>query len=149
MRKRLSSEGFTLSELLIATVIVILTAAGTITLLGSTTQLSHRRSHRYEALEYAYQTMDTLKDYVTADTADPLHLYHLTNDDPGAGCAGGAANRYALSPLSGVQNHCHPLPSGVVKNQLAGKRTYTVEDVVLGGTTIKRVTVTVQWTEPQ
>ena len=152
MRKRLGTKGFTLAELLVATFIITLTAAGTFLLLGSGAQFGARRSHRYEAFEYASQTFDTLKDYITPNTGgNPI--YHLQGDDPGPGCGGPAgANRYALSPLSGAQNHCHPLPSGALKDQLGGKRSYQVEDVDINGDTkpdYKRVVITLDWTEKQ
>lgn len=156
-----SVTGFTLTELMIASLIIAFTAAGTFVLLGSASQLSNRRSHRYEVFEYASQTLDTLKDYVSADTTNSF--YELTGDDPGPTCPGGGVNRYALEelPIAGDQ-HCHPLPAGTLENQLGGERTYIIEDIDLsaifdtdndGDPTndmdLKRITVTIDWTEPQ
>ena len=156
MMKHFHTTGFTLAELLIATFIVTLTAAGTFVLLGSGAQFGTRRSHRYEAYELGSQTLDTLKDYVSYDDADTVLKYRLTEDNNvGVNCAAGASTRYALKQLLGGQRHCHPLPTtslvglGVIPQR---QRTYQVTDVDLNGdgrTDYKRVTVTVNWTEKQ
>lgn len=153
MRKFLKKKGFTIVELLIATMIVVFVAAGMVVLLGSTAQLSGRRTHHYEALEFALQTVDSLKDYVTADETNAR--YHINGDDPGAGCGGpGGPPRYALQELFvGGQGHCHPLPAGsMIRSRFGGQRTYTVQDVDLdgdGNPDLKRVVVRMNWTEPR
>lgn len=129
-------------ELLIATAIILFTAAGTFLLLGSASQFMGRRSHRYEAFEYGIQTLDTLKDYVTPLGTDPA--YNLQGDVAGP-------SFWALDP-GPPSPHQHDLPAGVLRDQLGGIRRYTVTDVDLDGDLIydyKQVTVTIQWTEPQ
>ena len=145
MKRYPKRNGFTVLEIMMATVIIVFTAAGTFLLLGSASQFMGRRGHQYEAFEYGIQTLDTLKDYVTPiATGDPGSItYHLQGD--------GAANFVALDP-GPPSPHQHDLPAGVLRDQLGGLRTYTVEDVDLDGDgnyDYKQVTVTVQWTEPQ
>ena len=143
MRKR----GFTIPELLMATFILVFSAAGTFLLLGSTSQFTSHRTLRYEAFEYASQTLDTLKDYVTEDT--PNTIYRLTGDVHN--CSGPSSG-YALIEPAGAWEHCHPLPPGTFRDRFGGRRRYTVEDVDLdfdGDPDIKRVTVTINWTEAQ
>ena len=165
--KTLNASGFTLTEILIATFVVTLTAAGTFLLVGSGAQLAVHRSHRYEAYELGSQTLDTLKDYVSYGTTAQLDAnsnYRLTQDsNAGADCAGVASSRYALKQLPAGQRHCHPLPATSLVGLGVGsqrQRTYQVTDVDLAPTfdsdgdgivandkDVKRVTVTVDWTE--
>jgi len=126
--RRFKRDAFTVTELLMATLIVSLMAALTFVLLGSVTQIQDKRSHRYEALDYAAQTIDTLKDYVTLNVTD-LPTYELAGD--AANC-GGPGPLYALEVSIGQGwDHCHPLPAGDFVTQLGATRTYTVEDVDL------------------
>lgn len=147
--RQIQEKGFTVTELLVATFIVVFTAAGTFVLLGSATQFTHHRTHRYEAVGYAVQTLDTLKNYVTTEpTTDSA--YQITGD-PSPPCGAGPSPRYALLDQAGW-DHCHPLPEGILRDQLRGRRSYTVEDIDINGDTetdYKRVTVTIDWTEPR
>jgi len=147
-------NGFTIVEILIATVIVVFTAGATFALLGSVTQFTGRRPHSYEAFNFATQTLDTLKNYVTRNFGDPK--YQLTGDAAaGAGgeCPGVGAASYALrdGPALNPETHRHPLPTGpgTLADDYQGERCYTVEDVDLNGDgtmDYKRVIVTVTWT---
>lgn len=143
-----SLTGFTVAELLVASFIITLMAAGTFLLLGNAAQFTDQRDHRGEAIAHALQTLDILKNYVSQDTDNPV--YHLSGD-PTAPCGAGPPNRYALLDGGGAWDHCHPLPPGTLRDELRGQRIYTVEDQDLDGDLIadyKRVTVTIRWTEP-
>lgn len=153
-------SGFTIVEILIATIIVVFVAGGTYVLLGSMAQFTGRRPHSYEAFNYAVQTLDTLKNYVTQNTGSTN--YYLTGDS-GIECPGDGLARYALEDGTvGPRSHRHPLPAGAFYTNYGGRRCYTVEDVDLAPTVdtngdgnltndadVKRVTVTVSWREPR
>lgn len=147
-RKRTAEKGFTVTELLIASFIIAMTAAGTFLLLGNAAQFTGQRNHRDEAVEYALQTLDVLKNYVSDDMDNSV--YRLNGDTPD--CVAGPPSGYALLDGGGAWSHCHPLPVGLLRDQLSGERRYSVEDLDLDGDHIadyKRVTVTIHWTEPQ
>lgn len=157
-RSFLNNGGFSLAEFLIATFIIVFTAASGYYFLGSISRFTGHRTHRDEASGYAAQTLDILRNYVTQDTTDSQ--YHLEGDDPpsGARCTGGGVGRYALRPLSDDlpegMGHCHPLPegSGTLRTTYGGWRTFEVKDEDLNGDGVidfKRVTVYVHWDEPQ
>ena len=171
MKNHLRPNGFTITEFLIATFIVVFAAATSLVVLASTSKMAGHRGHRYLAYGYAAETMDILKNYVTNNTALPQ--YHLTGDDPpgtGASCTGAAIGRYALAPLfdspmgsnTNGLGHCHPLPTGTgtLATRYGGRRTFEVQNVDLdpvvdsdgdGNPTndvdLKRVNVYVTWTE--
>ncbi len=155
-------SGFTVVEILIATALIVFVAGGTYALLGSAAQFTGRRPHSYDAFNYAVQTLDTLKNYVTQNTGSTN--YRLTGDSGGE-CPGVGPARYALEDgAAGPRPHRHPLPNGpgTLFTDYRGRRCYTVEDVDLAPTVdtngdanpandadVKRVTVTVSWREPR
>ena len=133
--------------MLLSLALLAIVAAGSYVLLASAQQLSQKPSFRSEAVYYAGETLETLKDYVTAQTPPLLPKYQLSGD------AG-----YALTQAS----HTHLLPAGTFKDTLGGTRTFAVTDIDLDpafdsdgdGNTgndvdYKKVTVTIQWTEQQ
>ena len=142
-------DGFTLLEMLVSIALLAVVAAGSFALLASAKQLAQKPSFRTEAVYYAGETLETLRDYVTTQTGDPE--YQLAGDP--------VVPPYALTPDPG---HTHALPAGTFKDTLGGTRTYTVTDIDLdsafdsdgdGDPTndvdYKKVTVTIQWTEQQ
>ena len=155
---RRSLRGFTLLELLVSMALLIVVASGSFVLLASAKQLAQKPSHRSDGVYFASETLETLRDYVTATPTrenPPLTLvYRLVGDvDP-----------YALTDLGGP-NHIHVLPTapdprGFFKDTLGGTRTYVVQNVDVAplfdsdgdgnpanDVSYQRVTVTVQWTE--
>lgn len=170
MKNHLSTNGFTLTEFLIATFIIVFAATTSFFALASASKMAGHRDHRYQAYGYAAETLDILKNYVTSNTTLPQ--YHLTGDDPASNCSTGSAGRYALlqvfdSPMGsnpGGAGHCHPLPTGVgtLATRYGGRRTFEVENVDLdpvidsdgdgnpaNDVDLKRVNVYVTWTEVQ
>ncbi len=139
-----------MTEILVATVVIVFSAASAYVLMASATRLTGHRSNRQEAYAFGVQTLELLKNYVTQSSTDSQ--YHISGDDPGPNCGGGSPGRYALAPLnSGSQGHCHTLPAGPFRDARGGNRTYRVWDVDLnadGQADLKRVTVTVNWNEP-
>ena len=140
-------EGFTLLEMLVSIALLALVAAGSFALLASAKQLAQKPSFRTEAVYYAGETLETLGNYVTAQTPPPLPKYQLSGDVG-----------YALTQASNT----HLLPAGTFKDTLGGTRTYAVTDIDLDSTfdsdgdadptndvDYKKVTVTIQWTEQQ
>lgn len=124
-------------------------SAGSFVLLAGAKQLSQKPSFRSEAIYYGGETLETLKDYVTTQTA--LVKYQLIGD---------TVVSWALTPAPVATPHTHQLPAGVFSGSLAGTRTYSVTDVDLNpafdsdgdgnnfnDADYKKVTVTVQWQE--
>lgn len=150
-------EGFTLIEIVVSTGILVFVSSLTFLLLVSGRQLTQKPSHRTEAGYLASETLETLRNYVTANPQRSVGLswvYNLLGD--------GNPFRYALLDLQGPAPHLHQLPPGPFKDTLSGTRQYDVDDVDLdpafdsdgdginnNDSDYKKVTVTVRWEEQQ
>ncbi len=122
--------GFTLLEVMVATLILVLVVAGTFAVCTAGERFVREAMHRTEALDFARQALEQLHDEVKAATWDSVN--------PG-------------DPLS-PGTHALLLPAGDLRDRWAGVRQYLVTDLDWDGDSAtaeaKRVTVTVTWNEP-
>jgi prepilin-type N-terminal cleavage/methylation domain-containing protein len=120
-------KGFTLTEVLIAMLILSLAAAGMFAVFITGKGFTLRCGRKFEAINFARQTTEHLKDDVRATTWD-----------------------LSGAPLS-LGNHNEPLPSGDLKDKWSGQRNYQVNwgpNDYGHDQRYKVVTVTVSWNEP-
>ncbi len=125
-----SNYGFTLLEVMVATLILVLVVAGTLAVCTAGERFVREAMHRTEALDFARQALEQLRDEVKASTW-------------------GSGN--PSDPLSSG-THVLALPAGEFRDQWSGLRQYLVTDLDWDGDSAtaeaKRVTVTVTWNEP-
>ena len=161
-QERVSTRGFTLLEILVSSALLIVVASSSFVLLVSARQLTQKPSHRSEALYFASETLEVLRDYVTARTAPTDTKYQFNVGGVASGTYALATGAAALVPAG---PYTHELPAGffsdpVASGGLGGTRTYTVtkEDVAPGidkdldgdptnDFDYTKVTVTVTWEE--
>lgn len=141
-----SRRGFTLLEVLMATLLFALVTAGGFFLIFSAGQYSGERyKHRLEAINLCQQTAARLRNAVVSDdvSGNPSHSNFNRYADPVSG-------GYALSVR---QTHEDPIPptSGLFwLNNEKSTRTYVVEQVSMDADTqpeYYRVTISVKWKE--
>ena len=126
--------GFTLLEVMVSMVILSISVAGMLAALTMGPKNINVADHRIAALNFAQQTLEDLKGYVGETlwpTGTPGKGYLEAGKHPG--------------------EDDKPSPSLAVGGELGttfgGARSYEVWDNV-AGTDLKKVTVTVSWTEP-
>lgn len=120
----MKKSGFTLIEIAVSMVILSVAVAGMLTALLMGPKNINVADHRIAALNYAQQTIEDLKGKV-GETLWPAGT-------PGKG---------------DLRSGGHPLTVGGELGTFGGARSYRVWDNV-AGTDLKKVTVTVSWTEP-
>ena len=117
MKKR----GFTLVEVIVASLILVFTVAGVLFVFSSEKAALERAGRRIQAMDFARQTLEQLKNEVRADTWD----------------AGG---------LRVHDDGWQALPGKFAAN-FSGRRKYVVTSGPAAGS-YRCVTVTVDWVEP-
>ena len=124
--ERMNKHGFSLMEVIIAALILALTAGGVLYMFSTGKGTTARSGHQIQAMDFTRQTLEELKNAVSADTW------------PNAG-----------NLAAGVDKPAPITNGGDFTSKFHGDRKYTVNDVIVMGDTIyKNVTVTVDWTEP-
>ena len=127
----MSNHGFTLLEVMVSMMILVLVVAGTFAVCTAGERFVREAMHRSEALDFARQAMEQLRDEVRASTWDSGNP-----SDP-------------LSP----GDHVLVLPAGEFRDRWSGVRQYHVDSLNWDGNpaTIeaKRIIVTVTWNEPR
>jgi len=145
-----SEDGFSLLEVLIATILFLTVASGSMFLLASARTVTTKPSHRTQGIFYAAETLDTLKDYVTTDTTETRYQFL------------GDGGQYALGGSFTSPGTAHTHLSNPFDDQVAVVRTYRVlnVDVATGfdadsdgipnnDMDYQKVTVTTTWTDPK
>lgn len=134
--------GFTLLEVLIGATILMLVVAGTFATFTAGERFIREAMHRREALSFAQQVTEVLRDDVAATT--------WSSTDP--------SDSLSVGLHTAVTNAFLALPAGLFRDRWNGARQYLVEDLDLdalvlgapdGQADVKRVTVTVTWDEPE
>lgn len=129
--------GFTLVEVVVAMLIVSLVAAGMLAVFVVGRRSIGMAGHEVQALDFAREAIDELKGRVGG---------YLWGDDYLDPTPTGGTYYPPGSPSGG-------LPPGDFRDTFGGVRTYTVDNVPAGiadgQERYKRVTVRVNWTEPQ
>ena len=130
-RKKLLT-GFTLIEVLVSIFILSLTVTGLFAVFFMGEKTIQTDKNRVKALNYAQETLEELKNYVTIDGV----YSHLPNSGVLVGDTSGLSWAFTVS-------NAHTHNTGVT----GFTRTYTVENEGVGGRTLKKVTVTVEYPE--
>ena len=137
------NAGVTLLEVVVSLIILALIVISVSFAITAAIKNATKNRNRIVALGYAVSTIEWLKDYVTADTT--ATKYQHPN----------YSGTYALNqntngfntPFSMDYESSYTAPL----SNLGGTRNYTVTDIDLNAdnvTDLKKVTVTVNWTEP-
>ena len=125
----MNKHGFTLVEVIISALILALSVGGVLFIFSTEKGVVARTGRRIQAMDFARQTLEELKDEVGADT-------------------------WPTGGRLGIVGVATPdlLPAGDFKDVFNGSRSYTVTDMdpnLSGGDPdYKSATVTVSWTEP-
>lgn len=136
-----TARGFTLLEVLIGATILVLVVASTFVVFTAGERFIREAMHRREALGFAQQVLEELRDDGAATTWASV----APSDPLSAGLHTAATNAFLT------------LPAGAFRDRWNGVRQYQVDDLDLDGlllgtpdgeADVKRVTVTVTWDEP-
>lgn len=126
----MNKTGLSLVEVIIASLILAGTVGALLFVFSTEKGVAARAGRRIQAMDFARQTLEELKNEVDANTW------------PNSG---------ALKSAVGV---AATLPTSELKDKFSGTRSYTVTDIDADGEDgyeddeYKQVTVTVSWTEP-
>lgn len=126
----MNKHSLTLLEVVISALILSITTASILYLFSTGKIVVSHTGRRIQAMDFARQTLEELRNAVSADT------WPNTGD-----LAGGGPTSQPLSPSK-------------LRDNFSGTREYTVTDIDADGDTVyedgeyKRVTVTVDWSEP-
>lgn len=129
MAGRINKSGMTFTEVIIAMLILSLVVAGSFAAFAAGTKFTMRAQRRAIAMNFGRQTIERLRNDVRASTWP---------DDPGG-------------PLE--QDVVHSVPITAGRLPAGATRKYVVKDIDVsspldGIIDYKKVTVTVEWTEP-
>lgn len=141
-RRRRGRDGFTLIEVCVSAMIVAIGATALFAVALSTRRTIAVSPVREEMHQYSRLLLETLKTYVTPDTSNVLGA----PNGSWALCGGDAGQPWALG--SGGHNADCLLPARLKDAPPAGSSAqlrYTV--LFTGGA--RRITVNMQWTEPE
>ena len=136
----MNKYGFTLVEVIISAVILAFTVGGLLFVFSTESGVVARIGRRMQAMDFARQTSEQLKNEVRADKWPGVVGDVLFGSDTGI-----THTTEAFLPLGGSD----------LGDKFSGTREYTVTDKDADGDgtyeddEYKQVTVTVQWTEPQ
>ena len=122
----MNRHGFTLVEVIVSAVILAVAVGLLLQVFSTESGVLDRTGRRMQAMDFARQKLEELKNAVDAQT--------WPNTGDLAAGVGIAAT----------------LPDSELKDKFSGTRTYTVTnmDIDGGGLDYKRVSVTVDWSEP-
>ena len=136
--------GFTLVEVLVAVFVISIALSGLLAVILMGKQTLKTDKYRVKALNYAQETLEELKNYVSLKQKDGFgtdSYAHL----PNGGILEGDTHTWALAVAN---DHQHSI-SNSTDVALGFTKTYTVEDVDMSGIGagpyIKKVTVTVTY----
>ena len=136
------NSGVTLLEVIISLVILALIVASVSFAITTAIRNARISKNRLVAVGYAVSTVEWLKNYVTADTTAAKYNY--------SGAYALAQNTAGVNvPLSDDYANTSQCQTPLIN--LNATRNYTVTDIDLNADNIpdlKKVTVTVNWTEP-
>lgn len=138
------NAGVTLLEVIVALILLALIVISISFTITTAIKNAARNKHRVVALGYAVSTIEWLKDYVTADTAATKYQHPNYS---GTYVLAQSSTGYN-TPFSNDYESSYQTPLA----NLNATRNYTVTDIDLNADNIpdlKKVTVTVNWTEPQ
>ena len=127
----MNRHGFTLVEVIVSAVILAATVACLLCVFSTESGVVDRTGRRMQAMVFARQTLEELKNAVGADTW------------PNSGLLGTVGVGITAT-----------LPGSELKSKFSGTRTYTVTNIDADGVggyeddEYKQVTVTIDWTEP-
>ena len=122
----MNKDGLTLVEVIVSALILAVTVGGILSVFSTEKGVVDRTGRRMQAMNFARQKLEELKNAVRADTW------------PNAG-----------DLAAGVDKPAPIANGGDFTSIFEGDRKYTVNDVFVNGDTVyKSVTVTVSWTEP-
>jgi len=145
--------GFTLVEVLVSVFVISITLSGLLAVILMGKQTLKTDKYRVKALNYAQETLEELKNYVSLQQKDSFGIdkyVHL----PNAGKLEGDDSityQWALDPTGSGNPHVHGIQNST-DVALGFARTYIVEDVDIGGGSgpiLKKVTVTVTYPDVQ
>lgn len=127
----MNRQGLTLVEVIVSTLLLVLTVGGVLFIFSIEKGAVTRTGRRMQAMDFARQTLEQLKNAVDANTW------------PNSGnLSGGEHTAETFLSLSGTE----------LGDKFGGTREYTVTDKNPDADAeidYKEVTVTVDWTEPQ
>lgn len=128
-------KGFTLIEVLVAVFIISISISGLLAILLMGKKTIKSSKYRIKALNYAQETLEELRNYVTV-TGDYAHL-------PNGGNLDGDTYSWALADNPSGTPHSHTIQNST-DVALGFSRTYDVDDLANG---LKEVTITVNYPE--
>ena len=133
----------TLIEIIVSMIILSLLAAGLYSIfsfVGAKKQGGPGSPRDNQAISYARQTLEDLRNSVSANTTQAAML-----NDTTANCVGKTAH----SVCGTGKEYTYPLPAGDFKDKYGGVRKYTVWDIADGNGDVayKKVTATVTWND--
>ncbi len=152
MTKKINSKngilGFTLVEVLVAILVISITLSGllAVILMGKKTLKTDK--YRIKALNYAQETLEELKNYVSLQQTDGFGVTSYGHLPNGGILDGDTYPNWALEPAGSGSPHRHDIQNST-DVALGFDREYTVEDVDISGVgsgpILKKVTVTVTY----
>jgi Tfp pilus assembly protein PilV len=122
-----NTHGLTLVEVIVASVILVITVAAVLLVFITEEEAVARAGRRMQAIDFCRQTLEELRNSVGADTWPTNGL--LATGGP----------------------YAHSLPLSELRDKFSGTRQYTVTDIdadIDGEIDYKSVTVTVTWQGP-
>ena len=126
----MEKRGFTLVEVIVASLILVFTVAGMLFIFASEKAALERAGRRIQAMDFARQTLEQLKNEVRADT-------WLTGT-----ISAGTHNTEAFLSLSGYK----------LGDSFNAAREFTITDIDIdssgGDPDYKSITVAVDWVDP-
>lgn len=157
------SEGYTLVEVVIATMLIAIMASSVFSVALTAKQSGGKAQRKLIAAQVSKQVTGALKNYVTADFSDPtrgpnannaVNRWSLESVNPPVDCIDHAGtNEYALTP--GSHTITGILPGWLEAAPYLGTLKYHVcaagcanSMQASDGSFIPGVTVTIDWTEP-
>jgi len=139
--------GFTLVEVLVAIFVISITISGLLAVILMGRQTLKTDKYRIKALNYAQETLEELKNYVSLQQLDAFGVTSYSHL-PNAGILEGDTYTWALDPAGAGSPHRHDIQNST-DVALGFDREYTVEDVDISGVgsgpILKKVTVTVTY----
>lgn len=125
--KSKNSRGFSLLEIVIAMLILGLVTAGLFGLFTTSYGFISKAGRRLQAVNYGREVLETLKIYVSANSATPVN----------------AGSAFTNSNFSAIGLNASNTFGGI-----SFSRSYNVTNDPLNATGLRQVRVTVNWNEP-